>query len=72
LEQREGKPSAISPQQPAKAISNQPTKLAANQRETRELSSWFLIRAHSRNSRLLLLDLRPSAEICGDFLVAEF
>jgi hypothetical protein len=29
---------------------------------------WFLIRAHSRNSRLVLFDQRSSAKICGCFL----
>src|SRR5438067_505080 len=43
-------------------------KFLFSPRPLRSLRFNVLIRVHSRNSRLLLLDLRPSAEICGDVL----
>jgi hypothetical protein len=63
------------------AVSTQPkklaiSKLAIGQKDQPRINTKhanhfieFLIRVHSRNSRLVLLDLRSSAEICGDILL---
>jgi len=55
------------------AVSSQPRQLAISQKgppriNTKHANHFieFLIRVHPRNSRLVLLDLRPSAEICGE------